>query len=109
MEQKSSVHNVITEKVVLTMESTPEIWVWRFRSKQAVVWHKMQHLCNKPRCIYSITLQVWLQHPSGQIEKKPLPNFLYRRTTERKQTTTGAISPHHTMRSGINGGWCCFL
>ncbi len=38
MEQKSSVHNVITEKVVLTMESPPEIWVWRFRSKQAVVF-----------------------------------------------------------------------
>ncbi len=42
MEQKSSVHNVITEKVVLTTESPPEIWVWRFRSKQAVVWHNSQ-------------------------------------------------------------------
>ncbi len=39
MEQKCSVHNVITEKVVLTMESPPEIWVWRFRSKQPVVRH----------------------------------------------------------------------
>ncbi len=39
MEQKSGVYNVITEKVVLTTESPPEIWVWRFRSKQAVVRH----------------------------------------------------------------------
>ncbi len=37
MEQKNNVHNVITEKVVLTTESPPEIWVWRFRSKQAAV------------------------------------------------------------------------
>ncbi len=41
---KSSVHNVITEKVVLTTESPPEIWVWRFRSKQAVVQHNIVYL-----------------------------------------------------------------
>ncbi len=41
MEQKGSVHNVIPEKVVLTTESPPEIWEWRFRSKQAIVRHNL--------------------------------------------------------------------
>ncbi len=39
MEQKCIVHNVIPQEVVLRKESPPEIWVWRFRSKQAIVRH----------------------------------------------------------------------
>ncbi len=28
------------QKLVLWTESQPDIWLWRFRSKQAIVWNK---------------------------------------------------------------------
>ncbi len=34
--KKSSVHYMIPQKEVLKTESPPEIWVWRFRSKQDI-------------------------------------------------------------------------
>ncbi len=58
---KSSVHNVITEKVVITTESPPEIWVWRFHSKQAVVRHNILPL--PIVCIYCYVL--YCSHSTG--------------------------------------------
>ncbi len=50
MKQKCIIHNVILQKVVLRTKSPPEIWLWRFRSKQAIVRHNVRYVEEQLNC-----------------------------------------------------------
>ncbi len=84
MKQKSSIPTMWSPwKIVLRTESPPEIWVWRFRSIQAIAWHKgsmwviqgvswdVQHV--GVRVIQGVSWDV--QHVGGRVRGGGTPIF----------------------------------
>ncbi len=64
------------QKVVLWTESPLEIWLWRFRSKQAIVWHNN---ITQDNIIFNIKMH---EHTVQKRQKSPTYNWCETQSTK---------------------------
>ncbi len=98
MEQKKVVSTTwFPQKIVRWTESLLEIWLWRFRSKQAIVQHNISIL-------YFIELfTAWNFHCESQSVKILFSeNGFYNRNTQKKSTISEHFMQINDLQSEIS-------